>query len=452
MTPFSSARLRRVAQLSVVLNMALGSATLAMAAGSAKPTTPEAPEKQCEAVIDGDIQRLRALNEPLQPFFKCPHTVFTLAKIATENLRQDDWLAFRDLARPEDRAELNNMRLDFFVGLAPNQLQVEPVLRGIELLLDDGAAPMRDGKYAWGEVGRLLQVLGNGRVTPEDSAQVAHIFLDRLLDKAPAEQTADLSTLWSGIVDLPEPQRGGALQRLKAKFSQFTPSRNAWQRDPGVTYPLRSADIAVAIRKRAPIDVVRTLLDLREPAPPEMAVWDDAIHAGRLDILETLIQRGYALPMQRHATGVWTSPLMSSAQVAIKGDTRALEMLIGMSPQPLIPDEVNQRMKTVLFQAPNKIPEAQLRHINDQLNAMSPSSRLADVTARDPRGYSLLVRAAAYGDLPLTKSLLDAGADPNAKSPLGFTALAYARCYGHPEVAQLLQQKSPTAQADSCPR
>ncbi|MFX5578757.1 hypothetical protein ABTD84_20085, partial [Acinetobacter baumannii] len=81
--------------------MALGSATLAMAAGSAKPTTPEAPEKQCEAVIDGDIQRLRALNEPLQPFFKCPHTVFTLAKIATENLRQDDWLAFRDLARPE---------------------------------------------------------------------------------------------------------------------------------------------------------------------------------------------------------------------------------------------------------------------------------------------------------------------------------------------------------------
>ncbi|MFX8012233.1 hypothetical protein ABTK70_19925, partial [Acinetobacter baumannii] len=84
---------------------------------------------------------------------------------------------------------------------------------------------MRDGKYAWGEVGRLLQVLGNGRVTPEDSAQVAHIFLDRLLDKAPAEQTADLSTLWSGIVDLPEPQRGGALQRLKAKFSQFTPSR-----------------------------------------------------------------------------------------------------------------------------------------------------------------------------------------------------------------------------------
>jgi ankyrin repeat protein len=52
----------------------------------------------------------------------------------------------------------------------------------------------------------------------------------------------------------------------------------------------------------------------------------------------------------------------------------------------------------------------------------------------------------------LTKSLLDAGADPNAKSPSGFTALAYARCYGHPEVAQLLQQKSPTAQADSCPR
>jgi len=46
-------------------------------------------------------------------------TVFTQARIATVNLSQDDWLAFRDLARPENRAELNNMRLDFFIGLAP---------------------------------------------------------------------------------------------------------------------------------------------------------------------------------------------------------------------------------------------------------------------------------------------------------------------------------------------
>ncbi|MGM3277091.1 ankyrin repeat domain-containing protein [Ralstonia sp. 24A2] len=450
MTPFSSACLHRLVRLSVIFNVAFGSATLAMAASSAE--SEMAPEKQCEAIIDGDIQRLRALSEPLQPFRKCPHTVYTLGSIATENLRQDDWLAFRDLARPEDRAALNNMRLAFFINLAPNQLHMKPALRGIESMLDDGATPTRDGQYAWGDVGRFLQILGSGRATPEDTAQVARIFLDRLLDKAPAEQTANLSTLWSGVVDLPEPQRGEALQRLKAKFSQFTPSRDTWQQAPDVSYPLRSADITAAIRKRAPIDVVKALLDLHEPAPPEMAVWDAAIHAGRLDILESLIQRRYALPVERHSTGVWTSPLMSSAQVAVKGDTRPLEMMLGISPQPLIPDDVNQRMKTVLFRALDVIPEVQLKRFNDQLNAMSPPSRLVDVATRDARGYSLLVRAAIYGDLPLTKRLLDAGADPNAKSPSGLTALAYARCYGHPDVAQLLLQKSPAAQAGDCPR
>lgn len=450
MTPFSSARLHHAIRLSVMLNVVFGGATLAMAASAAEPET--ASEKQCEAVIDGDMQRLRALGEPIQPSGKCPHTVYTLGKIATENLRQDDWLAFRDGARPEDRAALNNKRLAFFINLAPNQLHMKPVLRGIESLLDDGATPTQDGQYAWGDVGRFLQILSSGRATPEDTAQVARIFLDRLLDKAPAEQTANLSTLWSGIADLPEPQRTEALQRLKAKFGQFTPNQEAWQRDPGVNYPLRSADITAAIRKRAPIDVVKTLLDMHEPAPPEMAVWDAAIHAGRLDILESLIQRRYALPVERHSTGVWTSPLMSSAQIAVKGDTRALEMMLGISPQPLIPDEVNQRMKTVLFQALDAIPEVQLKRFNDQLNAMSPPSRLVDVTTRDARGYSLLVRAAVYGDLPLTRRLLDAGADPNAKSPSGLTAFAYARCYGHPDVAQLLLQKNPAAQAGDCPR
>lgn len=448
MTPFLSACVRQVARLSVFASVAVSCVT----ASAADSTDPKASERQCEAVINGDVQRLSALREPLQPFQKCPHTVATLGSIATENLRQDDWLAFRDLAAPDDRARLNNMRLAFFINVAPNQMQAKPVLRGIELLLDDGATLMQDGKYSWSEVGRFLQILGNGRIAPEDATKVAHIFIERLLDKAPAEPTADLSALWRGIVDLPEPQRTEVLQRLKTMFGKFTPSRDAWQREPNVRYPLRSADVRDAIRNNAPIDIALALMDLHDPAPPEMSVWDAAIHAGRLDILEAMIQRRYALPVERHSTGVWTSPLMSAAQMAVKRDTRALEMMLAISPQPLIPDEVNQRMKTVLFNAMDKIPEVQLRHINDQLNAMSSTGRSTDTAARDAKGYSLLVRAAVYGDLPLTESLLKAGANPNAKAPSGFSAIAYARCYGHPEVAQLLQQKNPTPQTDDCPR
>ncbi len=51
----------------------------------------------------------------------------------------------------------------------------------------------------------------------------------------------------------------------------------------------------------------------------------------------------------------------------------------------------------------------------------------ADVDARDERGWTPLMRAAAYnGDPDIIKTLLDAGADVNARDNLGFTPLMHA--------------------------
>ncbi|RQH00645.1 ankyrin repeat domain-containing protein [Paraburkholderia dinghuensis] len=345
---------------------------------------------------------------------------------------------------------MNNQRLIVLIDLAPNQLDIKPFLRAIELLLDDGAMPMQGMQYSWDKIGRFLEILEDtDRYQYEDHARVARIF-DRLLDKAPAQRSAHLAALWREIVYLPLPQRQEVLQKIKEKFGKFTPSRDTWQQEPNVDYPLRSADASVAVSKQAPLDVVQALIDLREPTPPEIRVWDAAINTSRLDVLQLLIQRRYELPLEHRESGAWSSPFLSAAQAAVKGDTRALEMMINMSPEPLIPDDVNQRMKTVLFRSMDAIPEAQLRHINDALNAMSSLESLTDGPALDAHGYSLLARAAVYGDLSLMKGILDAGADINAKSPDGLTALTYARCYGHPEVVQLLQQRHAVDRPASC--
>ena len=63
-----------------------------------------------------------------------------------------------------------------------------------------------------------------------------------------------------------------------------------------------------------------------------------------------------------------------------------------------------------------------------------------DIKVRDPSGYSLLTRAAAFGYPKLAQFLLDAGADPNERSVDGLTALAYAQCRQHQDVAALLLQ------------
>ncbi|MFQ5991850.1 MAG: cytochrome c oxidase assembly factor Coa1 family protein [Nitrospiraceae bacterium] len=62
----------------------------------------------------------------------------------------------------------------------------------------------------------------------------------------------------------------------------------------------------------------------------------------------------------------------------------------------------------------------------------------ADFEARDARGFTPLVRAAAYGDLSCAMHLVARGANVNAKTEQGSTALIHAAKQGHIEVVQLL--------------
>jgi hypothetical protein len=53
-----------------------------------------------------------------------------------------------------------------------------------------------------------------------------------------------------------------------------------------------------------------------------------------------------------------------------------------------------------------------------------------------------LINAAANGDLPRVKALLDAKADANAKTDRGFTAQAFASKHGHRNIVKLLKTAS----------
>lgn len=63
----------------------------------------------------------------------------------------------------------------------------------------------------------------------------------------------------------------------------------------------------------------------------------------------------------------------------------------------------------------------------------------ADVNARDGRGSTLLMQAAAFGSADAVKLLLDRGADVNARNPLGATALL--RAANDPVKTRLLVEK-----------
>jgi len=66
----------------------------------------------------------------------------------------------------------------------------------------------------------------------------------------------------------------------------------------------------------------------------------------------------------------------------------------------------------------------------------------ADINATDIRGYTLLIKAAAYGDLPLLTLLLANGADISPRTVSGETALDMAHKFNHKRVMMALQAKS----------
>ena len=71
----------------------------------------------------------------------------------------------------------------------------------------------------------------------------------------------------------------------------------------------------------------------------------------------------------------------------------------------------------------------------------------ADVNARDSRGDTLLMLAAAYGTPEAVKLLLDAGADVKAKNQFDATALIFGA--NHPQKARMLVEKGADVNARS---
>jgi ankyrin repeat protein len=71
-------------------------------------------------------------------------------------------------------------------------------------------------------------------------------------------------------------------------------------------------------------------------------------------------------------------------------------------------------------------------------------ARGADVTARVELGITALHLSAARGNMPVTRRLLELGADPAARMTDGKLPASYATERGHPEVAALLEQLTAT--------
>jgi len=315
-------------------------------------------DKQCQALISGDMKALRSAlgGKPLQAFADCPHHPgYTMASVATDQWPQAQWEVFRELVTPADRGRLNDMRLLFVLDLAPRGTAVKDALDVIQRLLDDGAIPRdEDGAIHWGGVADLLKVLGlpASRASDDDKLRVTRLFFDRFLSVVPAERHADLSPLWKPMLQLPEPRLLEALQVLKTRFGSYNPVGGAMQ-STDADYPLQSAAADAAMDAHASLQVVLALVDLRQPMPPAASAWSAAIDNGRMDVLDTFLQRGYAIP-QEQRQGAWVSPILgATVQLDTKGDGRALDrMLASLHPGVLRPEIADRLLLSVLFADP----------------------------------------------------------------------------------------------------
>lgn len=348
----------------VILIMALGVAGAGRSSPARAADVDSALEQQCQALIDGDMKALRSAlhGQPLRAFADCPHHPgYTFASIATDRLPQAQWETFRELTAPADRGRLNDMRLLFVLRLVRGTNAVKDALDVTERLLDDSALPRDDdGQVRWSGAADLLDVLDMpaARASDDDKARATRIFFDRLLTVLPAERHADLSSLWKPMLKLPEPRLLEALQVLKQRFGAYSPSSGAAQAAGGADYPLKSAAADEAIRADASLTVVLALVDLRQPAPPMSSAWSAAIDGGRMDVLDTFLRRGYAIP-QEQQQGTWVSPILGGTlQLDTKGDGRALDrMLASLHPGVLRPEIADRLLLTALFAQP-KPPHA----------------------------------------------------------------------------------------------
>ena len=423
--PWKSAS-RRTCALPFLLSVSLGLGWYRPVAASDEFTGAERVlARQCAALVEGDVERLRKLldGKPLHALTtRCPgYPPVRFADLATENLTYDKWLKFRELAAPEERAPLSDLRLRFVLGALVRLDEVKPGLDRIDQMMDEGASPRgEDGKVSWTGVADLLDVLQmpESKATAEDKAHVARIFLDRMLARLPAERDADLAPLWNGLVHLPEPELLKAVALLKERFGGFSPSRETWQAAPETAYPLQSA-APFSFREQPPLSdaAVLAIVDLRLPAPPTLSTWTGAVDQGRLTVLDAFIHRGYPLP-QEQESGTWRSILVSGvAAIDARSDTRPLEKMLAVAKREDLRPEIADRMVLMLAFARPKVPSsdwpAKRWQLMDRLVALGADPNRAFNDKAEVRMhldlYNLVRR-----DPEVATGLLDHGLSPTA--------------------------------------
>ena len=323
--------------------------------------------KQCIALAERDMSRLRQLldGKLLHPLTtNCPgYPPLRLADLATENLTHTQWLQFRELAAPEERERLTDLRLRFLLRMLARMDQAKPALDRIDQLMDQGALPRdENGKVNWGSVADLLDVLHLSRpeaATDEDKARATRIFLDRMLSRLPAERDADLTPLLKGIVYLPEPKLLEAVHLLKARFGSFNPDRETGS---DASYPLQGAAPFFFYHDQPPLSdaAVLAIVDLRLPAPPTLPTWIGVIDQDRQGVLDTFIQRGYPLPREKDYNG-WSSILVSGVSaIEARGSARSLDKMLAVAKRDDLPPEIADRLVLMLAFIQPKAPQSQL--------------------------------------------------------------------------------------------
>lgn len=361
---------RRARAIPLVLTLALGLGWHSPVPAADEFTAEERVRAgQCAALLQGDLAKLRKQlgGKPLHALTThCPgYPPVRFADLATENLPYAKWLEFRELAAPEERERLTDLRLRFVLGVLARLDQVKPGLDRVDEMMEQGALPRdENGKVSWSSVADVLGVLHlpEAKATAEDKAHATRIFMERMLGRLPAERDADLAPLWKDLVHLPEPELLKAVGLLKARFGGFSPSREAWQAAPDAAYPLRSATPFTLFSDQPPISdtAVLALVDLRLPAPPSLSTWDAVVDQDRQALLDAFVQRGYPLPQEKDS-GTWRSVLVAGvAAINTSGDTRMLDKLLAAARRDDLRPEIADRLVLMLAYAHPKAPHPDL--------------------------------------------------------------------------------------------
>jgi len=158
------------------------------------------------------------------------------------------------------------------------------------------------------------------------------------------------------------------------------------------------------------------------PAPDPRASFFAAARAGRVDVIEALLDAGAPINARddRGYTGLILAAYNGRAELARRLIDRGAEVCAG-----------DARGNTALMGAAFKGDDAMARLLVE--------TRACPVDQANAQGQTALMMASLFGRVAQVRMLLAAGAEPGKADLAGATAASLARAQGATEVATLLQ-------------